>query len=241
MRLLYQLTSPMHRTLGTREIERRRGFVQECASAGTEVEVRPIERGPASINTAADAALVVPELLEALSPGRTSGFDAVVVGCFGDPGLDAVREVCDVPAIGPGASAFHLAAQLGGRFSILTPGPRSGTRILARLSALGLAGLFVSARSAGCSVMDLAQQKEGSFDSIVESGRACARDGAEILVMGCMSMAFMPGIHQRLRDATGIPVVNPVIAAVRTAEAAAALSLNTVEKTVSLQRRTVAS
>lgn len=226
MRLLYQLTSPMHLTLGDREIDRRRAFVLGCAADATEVVVRPIEAGPASIDSDVDVAAVVPELLKAMSPENTGGFDAAVISCFGDPGLDAVRSVCDLPVVGPGSAALHLAAQFGTRFSILTPSGRSRGRVAARLRGLGLADLFASARAVNCSVMDLAQQKAGSFERIAAAARQCVdEDGAEILVMGCMSMAFLPGIHTRLGDEVGVPVVNPVIAAVKTAEAAAALSL----------------
>ncbi len=67
MRLLYQLTSPMHLTLGDREIDRRRAFVLGCAAGATEVVVRPIEAGPASIDSDVDVAAVVPELLKAMN------------------------------------------------------------------------------------------------------------------------------------------------------------------------------
>lgn len=42
-------------------------------------------------------------------------------------------------------------------------------------------------------------------------------DGANILVLGCMSMAFL-GLTAELEDRIGVPVVSPVIAALKTAE-----------------------
>ncbi|MBO0764485.1 MAG: hypothetical protein J2P50_07845, partial [Hyphomicrobiaceae bacterium] len=54
---------------------------------------------------------------------------------------------------------------------------------------------------------------------------AVHEDGADVLVLGCMSMAFLPAICEALTERVGVPVVNPVIAALKTAEAMAAMRL----------------
>ncbi|TDR89784.1 aspartate/glutamate racemase family protein [Enterovirga rhinocerotis] len=224
MRILYQLTSPMDRTLGTGEIARRRGVLQAAAAGGTEVLCQPVGEGPPAIEGAADAAVVVPEMLALVPRWEAEGYDAAIIGCFSDPGLDALRERTAIPVIGPGAASLHLAAQLGSAISILSPSGRAPGKVAARLRGLGLADLFASVRGVGASVMDLASQKPGAFERIVEAGRACREeDGAEVLVLGCMSMAFLPGVAQRLQAAIGCPVVNPVLAALKTAEMVVAL------------------
>ena len=226
MRILYQLTSPMDRTIGTHEVSRRRDVLARHAAPGTDIEVRPTEQGPAAIESARDAALVVPELLRLGPAAERAGFDAVIIGCFSDPGLDALRETLRIPVVGPGASAMHLAAQLGTRFSVLSPAGRGHGRLTARLRALALAPLFASVRGIGLSVMDLARQTPGAFDKAAEAGRrAVDEDGAEVLVLGCMSMAFLPGVAEALQQRIGVPVVNPVVAGLKTAEMAAGMKL----------------
>ena len=226
MRILYQLTSPMDRTIGAHEVSRRQTLLARHAAPSTEVEVRPTADGPASIESARDAALVVPELLTLGPAAERAGFDALIVGCFSDPGIDALREVLRIPVIGPGASAMHLAAQLGTRFSVLSPAGRGHGRLAARLRALALAPLFASVRGIGLSVMDLARQTPGAFDKAAEAGRrAVDEDGAEVLVLGCMSMAFVPGLTEALQERIGVPVVNPVLAGLKTAEMAAGMKL----------------
>lgn len=224
MRLLYQLTSPMHRTLGEGEIARRRAVLEAAAAPGTEVACWPVPEGPATIEGAADAALVVPEMLALVPRWEAEGFDAIVPGCFSDPGLDALRERTAIPVIGPGAAALHLAAQLGTRVSILSPSGRGHGRVAARLRAMGLGDLFASVRGVGASVMDLAEQRPGALERIVAAGRLCVEaDGADALVLGCMSMAFLPGVAHTLQLAIGHPVINPVLAALKTAEMTVAL------------------
>jgi allantoin racemase len=227
MRILYQLTSPMDKTVGPQEVARRQKVLQSHAAAGSEVVAEPTAKGPASIESAHDAALVVPELIRLAPLAEKRGFSAIVIGCFSDPGLDALRELLTIPVIGPGGASLHLAAQLGTRISVLTPSGRGYGRVAARLRLLGIAPLLASVRGIGLSVMDLAKQKLGALDKAAEAARlAVEQDGADVLVLGCMSMAFLPGICEELGKRIGVPVVNPVIAALKTAEAVASMKLS---------------
>ena len=218
MKILYQLTSPMEKTLGVAEMERRLSVLRGFAGAGTEVAIRSIPHGPGSIESSYDAAMVVPDLIGAVQRAEEDEFAAAIVGCFSDPGVDPMREVVDMPVVGPGASAMHLAAQLGSRFSIISPASDGDGRLRSRLRAMGLADKFASVRGISMSVLDLAQQREATLDRIAGLGRNLSEeDGADVLVLGCMSMAFLE-ITDDLRERTGMPVVNPVSAALKTAE-----------------------
>jgi Asp/Glu/hydantoin racemase len=48
------------------------------------------------------------------------GHDAVVVACFGDPGVDAARELTTAPVLGIAEAAFHAASMLATGFSVVT-------------------------------------------------------------------------------------------------------------------------
>ena len=220
MRILYQLTSPMHKTVGPQEIARRQAMLEERAGRGTAVAAEPTENGPAAIESARDAAVVTPELIRLAPLAQQRGFDALIIGCYSDPGIDALRELLTIPVIGPGAASLHLAAQLGTRIGVLTPTGRGLGRLAARLRAPGLGPLLASSRAVGLSVMELARQTPGALDKAAGAARvAVVEDGADVLVLGCMSMAFLPGVCEALSERVGVPVVNPVIAALKTAEA----------------------
>ena len=227
MRILYQLTSPMDKTVGPQEVARRQKVLQAHAGAGADVSVEPTAKGPAAIESAHDAGLVVPELIRLAPLAEQRGYDALIIGCYSDPGLDALRELLTIPVVGPGAASLHLAAQLGTRISVLTPSGRGYGRVAARLRGLGLAALLASVRGIGLSVMDMAKQTPGALDKAAAAARlAVEEDGADVLVLGCMSMAFLPGICEDLSKRVGVPVVNPVIAALKTAEALVAMKLS---------------
>jgi allantoin racemase len=83
---------------------------------------------------------------------------------------------------------------------------------------MGVAERLASIRGVGVSVVDLARRANDAMDRIVDVAQRCVDlDGADVLVMGCMSMAFM-GIERPLSDRLGLPVVSPVLAALKTAE-----------------------
>ena len=227
MRILYQLTSPMERTvLGAAEVERRRQFLRARAGGGVEVEVRSLADGPPSIESEYEGALVVPELTRAVRRAQADGMHAMIVGCFSDPGLDALRELVTIPVVGPGAAAVHLAAQLGTRFTIISPLEGRRGAVAARMRALALADTLASVRAVGMTVLDVARQREAVLDRLEEVGRAAMReDHADVLVLGCMSMGYL-GITDDLGKRLEIPVVNPVTAALKTAEMMGAMGLS---------------
>ena len=59
-------------------------------------------RGPVSIESYYDDYLAVPGLLEEIIVDEDA-FDAFIVACWGDPGLEACREVTEKPGTLPGA------------------------------------------------------------------------------------------------------------------------------------------
>ncbi|MDR5903840.1 aspartate/glutamate racemase family protein [Franzmannia qiaohouensis] len=66
-------------------------------------------------------------------------FDAILLACFGEPGISAVREISTVPVVGMLEASVLSALQLGGRFSVITPGQRWPRMIEDQLNDLGVA------------------------------------------------------------------------------------------------------
>jgi allantoin racemase len=223
-RILYQLTSPLHRTLGQAEIDRRHNLLSAIVSPNVLVSIEPLEDAPPAVESVADIAVVAVELIRQVPRWRERGYDAVVIGCFSDPGLAALRDLIDIPVVGPGASSVHLAVQFGERFGVLSSEP-TPKGLHARLRLLGVGDLFVSERMVGCSVLELSRRRDEVLAGIVEASKACVRDGADVLVLGCLSMGYLPGLTELIQREAGVPVINPVVAAIKTAEAAISLGL----------------
>ena len=92
------------------------------AVAGPDTVVRAVcpAMGPASIESHYDEALAVPGLLAEIARGEQLGSDGYVIACFGDPGLDAARELAAGPVVGIAEAAMHAASFLGRGFSVVT-------------------------------------------------------------------------------------------------------------------------
>ncbi|GAA3965784.1 hypothetical protein GCM10022384_16850 [Streptomyces marokkonensis] len=72
----------------TEEVRREAGA---WVTPGTEVEVRRIASGTASIESEYDEALAGPGVLDTVREAAEDGADAVFASCFGAPGVQAAR------------------------------------------------------------------------------------------------------------------------------------------------------
>lgn len=225
-RIVYLVPGPLHRTsLGQAEVDRRQSLLADLAPAGIDVEVRCVDSGPATIESAYEEYLAVPGAARLLTTVAAEGADAVILGCFGDPGLDGLRELVDVPVVGAATSAIATAITLGHRFSILTvvEGVIEPLRKVVRDA--GCEAALASVRAVDVSVKDVVADRDTALKRLAELGwQAIADDGADTLVLGCMSMGFA-GVAAELGAELGVPVVNPVTAALHHAVALTAQGL----------------
>jgi allantoin racemase len=200
------------------------------AAAGPGIEVVAVNpaHGPASIEGYFDEAFAAPGLVEEVAKGDAAGFDAFIVACFDDTGLEAARCGARGPVIGIGEAAFHLAALIAHRFSVVTTLSRSIAPIEANLTRYGLASRCARVRACEVPVLALDDPASGVREKLsAEIDRAMAEDGAEAIVLGCAGMADLAAA---LALRHGLPVVDGVAAAVKLAEALVGLGLTTSKR-----------
>lgn len=196
---------------------------RRVASPGTEiVAVNPAE-GPASIEGYYDEAISLAGLLRVIR--QAEGFDAIIIACFDDTGLDAVRCVTDRPVIGIGEAAYHMAAMISNKFSIVTTLGRSVPALEHNLHRYGLWARCARVRSSEVAVLELEEPGSDACNRIsAEIGRAVVEDRAEAIVLGCAGMA---DLGQRLEAEHGLPVLDGVTCAVGLAEGMVRIGLRT--------------
>ncbi len=220
MRVLYILPGSLSRTeLGTREVDRRRAVLQRLAAPGTDVDIVDVPDGPSSIESAYEEYLSVPGTLVHVQEAARQGYAGAIIGCFGDPGLDAARELVEMPVVGPAEASMLLACTLGHRFSVVTVLESVVPSLRHLAHRVGVSEKLASVRAVDIPVLDLAKDRERSITRMIALGRrAVAEDGADALALGCMSMGFLEA-HQTIATEVGVPVVNPVYAALKMLEA----------------------
>ncbi len=204
--------------LGAEELARRKKILQKHAQKDTVVDIIDIDRGPSSIESAYEECLSIPETVNRAILAERDGFDGLILGCFGDPGLDALREMVSIPVIGPGEAATHVASILGRRFAIITV-TESVVPSLERLARiLGLEHKLASVRAVNIPVLELRRDTEFTTKRMIaESRKAIAEDQADVIILGCMSMAFM-GVTELMIETLGTPVVNPAYVSLKICE-----------------------
>ena len=95
-----------------------------------------IAKGPASIETEADEQRALPGTLQRVREAEEGGYNAVVVGCVGDVGVEEARRAVSIPVIGPGEGAIRLAQTWGARYSILIASPQGEASMIERKTHL---------------------------------------------------------------------------------------------------------
>lgn len=226
-RIAYLIPGPMHLTsLGAAEVERRGEKLREWSEPGTEVAVRTAPYGPASIESGYESALSVPPATEMVMEAEKDGFDAGIVGCFSGPGLDAHREIADMLVLAPGAVCIALATTLGHRFSMLATGPGRAPVFRKLAWEAGVGDALASVRSVDTPVLEFSRDGAAARARIAKQCRAAVEeDGADVLILGCMSMGFLE-VAEELTEELGVPVINPSKTVLKFAEATLALRLS---------------
>lgn len=218
-KLLYVVPGAMAQTdLGVKEMERRKSILQDNAGKGFAVDIIDAKVGPSSIESLYEEYLSVPETVKIIVQAEKDGYEGVILGCFGDPGLDAIREMVKIPVVGPGETSMLMAAMLGHRFSVVTV-LDTIVPALERLAKItGIESKLASVRAANIPVLDLAKDFEGSKQNMLqEAKKAMDLDRADAIVLGCMSMAFL-GVSDKLQEELGIPVINPAVISLKILE-----------------------
>lgn len=192
------------------EAQRRDGLLKSWAFTGTQVELSGVSRGPQSIESMYEEYLSVPAVALKVAEYEDKGFDAAIIGCAGDPGVDAMREISRrMLVVGPGQASYLGAASLGHSFGVVTIDEGMIHSHIELAYKAGVSQKLAKVRAVGIPVLDLPNQKEEVVEKLISLGRLMIReDGVDSIVLGCMSMGFL-NVAEDVQSVIGIPVINP--------------------------------
>ncbi|HSW07650.1 aspartate/glutamate racemase family protein [Aquabacterium sp.] len=203
------------------------------AAPGTVIEAVQPSFGPASVEGHFDEAFAAAGVAEqvrlatAVAP-PAAAIDAVVIACFGDPGLDAARELSTAPVLGIAEAAFHAAAMLATGFSVVTTLTRTCITAERLVQRYGFERACRGIHGTDIAVLALDEGGDATLAQIEAVAReALARDRSGAIVLGCAGMA---ALCHTLQQRLGVPVIDGVAVAVKFAEALAALGLQTSKR-----------
>ena len=196
--------------------DRIAGVVRRLARPDTEAVVTQIPHGPEVLESYYDESLATPYVLQAVREAAAQGFDAVIIAAFCDPGLEAVKEISAIPVYALEETTFSVALLLGNKFGILTEKKHKVAVKQQHVRKHGLESRFASVRPLNMGVMEIACAPERVKQVGTEVARRMVEeDGAEVIIMGCASMA---GYSADLERELGVPVLDPIAVTLKVVE-----------------------
>lgn len=222
---------------GTLSPEREQS-IRGAGAAGTEVRIRLPLQGPTSITSEYDDVRAGSGVLEQVLAAAREGADAIVINCTADTAVAAAREAVDIPVVGVSEAAFHLAAQLSERFSVLTFADRIAPRFEAMARSWGMDQRLASVRSVETPLEKIDDQ-EKLARALARAAAECFRaDGAHLVILGCTDFELVASaVASALEDeAMAMPLLCPFAVGVRQAEMLVGLGLSQSKLTYPLPR-----
>jgi Asp/Glu/hydantoin racemase len=188
------------------------GVARALQGFAPEAAITPLTAafGPRYIGTRAGCVVAAHAVLEAVAthvgPASAPRFDGVLLACFGDPGLEAAREISPIPVTGLAEASIVLAARRPGKFSILTGGPRWIPMLREFVAAHGLADRLASVRAVKPTGAEIAADPQGAIAVLARDAQAAIdQDGASSVILGGAGMA---GIAPSLQTRVSGPVLD---------------------------------
>jgi allantoin racemase len=195
------------------------------AGPGVDVTGATGRFGAAYISTRAASAIAGHAALDLLAEhvGRDNrqDFDAVILACFGDPGLLALKELSPIPVLGMAEASLTLAAQLGTRIGLITGGTRWVPMLREFALLQGHAERVVAIRATPLTGAEIAADPAAAADRLAALAQACVdEDGADVVVFGG---AGLVGLAAQLQPRVSAPLLDSLSCLVQSGIAAARL------------------
>ena len=202
---------------------------QARAVAGPDVEIVPVTPafGAESVEGNYESYVAAVAVMETIR-AYDGAFDAIVQAGYGEHGREGLQELFEVPVVDITEAAAATAMCVARTYSVVTTLDRAVPMIEDRLLLAGLAQRCASVRASGLAVLDLERDPDAAIAAITtQAERAVEDDRAEAICLGCGGMA---GLAARIRERTGVPVIDGVAAAVLSAESLVRQGLTTSKK-----------
>jgi allantoin racemase len=194
-----------------------RKILEAVKRAETELLITCPSKGPVAIESAYDETLAAFYSMELVKKANSEKYDALVIACFSDPGLVAMKEMSDILVVGIQEASLHAAAMLGHKFTIITSTKK---RIPSKYNDVWRNKLLfnlASVRELGMTVTETDKKPDLAQERILEVARkAVEKDGAEVIILGCAGMA---GYAEKAARELNIVVIDPTVIAFKYAEA----------------------
>jgi allantoin racemase len=199
----------------------------ELRRPDVEIDFVPVRNSCFLLDSYYEAIIFDAYIAEAGLQSEDEGYDAVIMDTVSDSGLTVLRSRLNIPVIGPGQVAFHLAGILGQKFSVITMWDKWMHFYNKLFNEYHLWDIVASVRAVNIppDVEQLfAGKEEEMYQRLTdEATKALEEDGADVIVLGSTTMHQAAGY---MAEHLACPVINPGPTAVKLAELVVDLGLS---------------
>jgi allantoin racemase len=214
--------------LNRNEFDRRIEHINRFVSSGTNVEGFLFKGDIRGIKTGADVSLLANETMKLAIAAERQGFDAIVIHGICDFGIEAARGAVDIPVVGLGSATFHLACQLADQFGVVTKSEATIPEFSRRIQLMGCFDRITSMRALNIPELELKKQSKKLRDRFIEIAQYQIKtENAQLIVAGYSAIlsAFEEVEREKIEKELGVPVLDGVPVAIKTAEMLVGLKL----------------
>ncbi|MBI2183673.1 MAG: hypothetical protein HYU39_01810 [Thaumarchaeota archaeon] len=195
------------------EIEARRRHIESFASKETTIELVFPDEGnywvdkPTEFDTVYLKAYIVKRIVEA----EKQGFDAALVNCIIDPGVDESRCVVNIPVLGPGRTSMHIASMLADKAGFFCPAALvPHLHRFAKTYDMEQTVGYVEPVDLGPTAFS--DKKKAIREAFLTFAQRAIDAGAQALIPWGLPLLSAGGLRaQELSKELGIPVIDPHI------------------------------
>lgn len=189
---------------------------RQVASPEIELVAVTAPRGVPYISSYSEAQIAGAVVLEILAEWHGE-VDAAIIAAFGDPGLLGARQLFEIPVVGMAEAAMLTSCMLGRRFSIITFSPALSPWFRECVAFNSMTERFCGIRAVTTPFKTISEVQDELEDALVDlANSAVVEDDAEVIIFSGAPLAALAG---KVADRIAVPVVDPMAAAVKQAEA----------------------
>ena len=188
-------------------------------SGGPPIRCATLAQGPPAIESDEQVAAVIEPVCDYLRHHENDSA-AFVIACFSDPGLREARRSSARPVFGMAECGLLTALAHGRRYGVISILASSLPRHLSYIRHMGIDGRLAADLPVGLGVLELEDRAVALERMVTVGSRLRDEHDADVIVLGCAGMA---ALRTPLEERLGIPVIEPVQAAVSMAMRAVAL------------------
>lgn len=180
--------------------------VMTIKSDDIDVKVVHLDFGPESLESFYDYSLSAFGSIRLIT-NSDEKYDGILLACYGDPGLYALKEMCDCPVFGIAEASIAMSTLLGYKFAILAASEKAVPMMDNMVEQYGFGKRFVGVYPIQMNVLDAEKNKSKTISKLISVGKEAIKNGAEVLILGC---AGMTGMKEEVEEALGLTILDPV-------------------------------